>query len=110
MSEYENSIEENFSNPIDYSSPESYSYNDLMGGPVVEVEVMPNVHQYLLQDDPLRHASAIQFPSLSMHYVEPHYVSSYFRADGSFIEGYLRDGDGDTSTFDGNGYMRKNPT
>lgn len=109
MNEYESIVEETFSPSIDYSSPENYSYNDLMGGPVVEVETMPNVHQYLLQDDPLRHASAVQFPSLSMHYVEPHYVNSHFRTDGTFVDGYLRDGDGDTTTFDGDGYMRRNP-
>ncbi|MDE0564856.1 hypothetical protein [Exiguobacterium sp. B2(2022)] len=81
------------------------SYNDLMGGPIVESDAMPNVHQYLLQDDPLRHASAIQFPSLSTHYVEPHHVSSYIKSNGTFVEGYLRDGDGDTATFDGDGYI-----
>lgn len=107
MNEFESIPEDTLSTSIDHSSPENYSYDNLMGGPFVEVGAMPNVHQYLLQDDPLRHASAIQFPSLSMNYVEPHYVSSHFRTDGTFVDGYLRDGDDDTTTFDGDGYMRR---
>lgn len=47
------------------------------------------------------------------HSVEPHYVSGYERADGTFVEGYWRDGDGDTSVNldknDGGGYERSNP-
>lgn len=31
------------------------------------------------------------------HYVHPHNVSSYTRSDGTFVSGYWRDGDGDTS-------------
>lgn len=47
------------------------------------------------------------------HFVEPHYVDSYVRSDGTFVEGFWRDGDGNTNidlTVDqGGGYMRTNP-
>lgn len=47
------------------------------------------------------------------HYVDPHYVSGYERADGTVVDGYWRDGDGDTSVNlskeDGGGYERSNP-
>jgi len=38
-----------------------------------------------------------------VHHVEPHYVEGYYRADGTYVEGYMRDGE------DGNGYLRSNP-
>ncbi|MEC2071415.1 hypothetical protein [Alkalihalophilus marmarensis] len=47
------------------------------------------------------------------HNVDPHYVNGYERADGTVVEGYWRDGDGDTSVNlskeDGGGYERSNP-
>lgn len=47
------------------------------------------------------------------HFVEPHYVDSYMRNDGTFVEGYWRDGDGNTginlTANNGGGYMRSNP-
>ncbi|NIK78825.1 hypothetical protein FHS15_003971 [Paenibacillus castaneae] len=47
------------------------------------------------------------------HFVNPHYVESYYREDGTYVEGYWRDGDGDTSVDlqveDGGGYMQTNP-
>ncbi len=47
------------------------------------------------------------------HYVEPHYVEGYERTDGTSVEGYWRDGDGDTSVnlteAQGGGYIRSNP-
>ena len=49
----------------------------------------------------------------NIHYVRPHWVQAHFRADGTFVEGYWRDGDGDTSidlnVFEGGGYYRSNP-
>jgi hypothetical protein len=47
--------------------------------------------------------------SSGSHYVEPHWVSGYDRSDGTHVDGYLRDGDGDTSHFDGDGYYQRNP-
>lgn len=48
-----------------------------------------------------------------LHFVTPHWVSSYFRADGTLVNGYWRDGDGDTSVnlnmINGGGYFRTNP-
>jgi hypothetical protein len=47
------------------------------------------------------------------HFVEPHYVEGYEREDGIYVEGYWRDGDGDTtedrSLEDGGGYEQTNP-
>ncbi|HDR7251523.1 hypothetical protein ACS52_14325 [Bacillus cereus] len=47
------------------------------------------------------------------HFVEPHSVSSYDRQDGTHVEGYWRDGDGNTdidaTTENGGGYIQTNP-
>lgn len=47
------------------------------------------------------------------HHVDPHYVSEYTTASGNHVDGYWRDGDGDTSMNlskeDGGGYMQTNP-
>lgn len=49
----------------------------------------------------------------NIHFVEPHEVSSYVRADGTQVAGYWRDGDGDSdvdlSAEDGGGYHRSDP-
>lgn len=48
-----------------------------------------------------------------LHHVNPHYVEGYDRADGTHVEGYWRDGDGNTSVNlseeQGGGYMQSNP-
>lgn len=45
--------------------------------------------------------------------VEPHYVFGHFRDDGVYVDGYWRDGDGDTSVDlsaeNGGGYLRSDP-
>ena len=47
------------------------------------------------------------------HFVNPHEVSGYTKKDGTVVEGYYRDGDGNPSTHlsreDGGGYIRSNP-
>lgn len=47
------------------------------------------------------------------HFVEPHSVSGYHRHDGTHVEGYWRDGDGNTNidatVEDGGGYIQTNP-
>ena len=47
------------------------------------------------------------------HFVEPHEVEGYEKEDGTFVEGYWRDGDGDTShdrtLEEGGGYEQSNP-
>ena len=45
----------------------------------------------------------------SMHYVTPHSVRAYERKDGTFVAGYWRDGDGDTTINRTIGYLRHNP-
>lgn len=44
-----------------------------------------------------------------IHYVNPHNVSSYVRSDGTFVSGYWRDGDGNTSVNRATGYFAHNP-
>ena len=44
-----------------------------------------------------------------LHQVDAHYVEGYVRADGTVVDGYLRDGDGDTSINQSEGYDRTNP-
>jgi hypothetical protein len=49
----------------------------------------------------------------STTFVDPHFVNGYEREDGTYVDGYWRDGDGDTSinrTIEkGGGYWRSNP-
>ena len=49
----------------------------------------------------------------NIHSVDPHYVSDYTRADGTQVDGYWRDGDGNTSVNldkeHGGGYLQSNP-
>ncbi|MFC0475569.1 hypothetical protein ACFFHF_09940 [Robertmurraya beringensis] len=51
--------------------------------------------------------------SVETHFVSPHYVNSYSKQDGTFVEGYWRDGDGNTDVDldiqDGGGYIQTNP-
>lgn len=48
------------------------------------------------------------------HFVKPHWVSGHEQADGTYVEGYWRDGDGDTSVNlneeQGGGYWQSNPS
>jgi hypothetical protein len=60
------------------------------------------IHQdYIVDDNPNHHG------------VAPHWVDGYYRADGTFVEGYWRDGDGDTSVDrtveQGGGWSQSNP-
>lgn len=68
--------------------------------------------------DPLKYAYKHQFQPLTLdlgntHFVNPHYVDGYLRSDGTFVEGYYRDGDGNTaidrSAEAGGGYLRSDP-
>ncbi|MTH54902.1 hypothetical protein GKZ89_15980 [Bacillus mangrovi] len=43
------------------------------------------------------------------HHVSPHWVDGYYRADGTYVEGYWRDGDGDTSVNQNSGWEQSNP-
>lgn len=69
------------------------------------------------QPDPLKHAHQYQFPKFDLmpgeHFVQPHFVEGYVRGDGTNVEGYYRDGDGNTdvdhSVSEGGGYSRTNP-
>ncbi|MBS2967853.1 hypothetical protein J9317_03570 [Metabacillus sp. KIGAM252] len=43
------------------------------------------------------------------HHVDAHWVDGYERADGTYVEGYWRDGDGDTSVNQNSGWTQSNP-
>lgn len=49
-----------------------------------------------------------------MHFVSPHWVNDYTTDDGTYVEGYWRDGDGDTShdldIEHGGGYFAHDPS
>lgn len=68
------------------------------------------------EKNPYTIAEAINSPapeSTGNHFVHPHEVDAYYRNDGTYVDGYYRDGDGDTSVNthieDGGGYNRSNP-
>lgn len=42
------------------------------------------------------------------HFISANHVSSYIRKDGTFVKGYWRDGDGDTSINRDGGYFSRN--
>lgn len=54
-----------------------------------------------------------QIPDNNIHFVHPHMVNSYIRADGTLIHGYWRDGDGNAfinrTEHHGGGYFSSNP-
>ncbi|RDU37077.1 hypothetical protein DRW41_10350 [Neobacillus piezotolerans] len=75
-------------------------------------------HGFLDYQDPLKHAYKHQFQPLNLdlgniHFVKPHHVDGYFRSDGTYVEGYYRDGDGNTAINRpleaGGGYLRSDP-
>lgn len=65
----------------------------------------------------LNTASSAEISSVEVnpdvHHVDPHYVNGYTTAEDTQVNGYWRDGDGDTSVNvskeDGGGYMQTNP-
>ncbi|WP_422122401.1 hypothetical protein DHX103_11380 [Planococcus sp. X10-3] len=85
---------------------------------IIQPTTFSGVQDVFSFNDPLKHSHLFQFEPLNLemgnnHFVEPHYVEPYIRADGTLVEGYYRDGDGNTSvnrTADqGGGYIRSNP-
>lgn len=74
-----------------------------------------DVYQF---DDPLKHVQSYNFKPLmlqmdNIHFVHPHDVQGYVKKDGTVVNGYYRDGDGDTSVnrnvSQGGGYYQSNP-
>lgn len=75
-----------------------------------------NVLDVLNFSDPLKYAHTIKFPSFEMnniHFVKPHFVDGYIKTDGTIVNGYFRDGDGNSFTNlqeeQVGGYFRSNP-
>jgi hypothetical protein len=56
------------------------------------------------------HADTTSIENPNTHDVTPHYVEGYYNKYGTYVEGYFRDGDGDTSVDNPNGgYEQHNP-
>ena len=75
-------------------------------------------HDFYNYNDPLKYVHKFNFQPLQIdfdhtHFVKPHFVEGYIKKDGTFVEGYFRDGDGNTDvnrTLEmGGGYIRTNP-
>lgn len=54
------------------------------------------------------------FDTFNSHFVQPNWVNPFIKEDGTNVNGYWRDGDGDTShdldVNHGGGYIEHNPT
>ncbi|BCG59135.1 hypothetical protein [Paenibacillus sp. URB8-2] len=97
----------------------SHHSNDGIGwtDPHVHTHIVSNEHIYSA-NDPLKYCNGYTFKAMTldlgdMHFVQPHYVHDYIKADGTVVKGYFRDGDGNTSIDRplgmGGGYFQNNP-
>ncbi|WP_051865657.1 DUF3892 domain-containing protein [Metabacillus indicus] len=77
------------------------------------VSDLVNIQDFFQHEDPLKQAFKMSYDPFHFHTVEPHLVKGYFRQDGTYVEGYFRDGDGNTAVNltgeSGGGYIRSNP-
>ncbi|WP_368503165.1 hypothetical protein AB3N04_12965 [Alkalihalophilus sp. As8PL] len=99
----------------DFASPSDFGPAEV---PMLEINAFQKTQDIFHSQDPLKQAYRFQFEPLNVklenaHFVQPHEVQGYFRQDGTYVEGYYRDGDGNTSVNrtveQGGGYMRGNP-
>ncbi|WJY26434.1 hypothetical protein [Sporosarcina trichiuri] len=91
----------------DFSQPDTLQTDTLFHNPVHVTEAYTAHHPihgnilHLEYEDPLKYSGNLTFEPLTIkldpHFVHPHEVSGYERQDGTYVEGYYRDGDGDTS-------------
>ncbi|TKD70765.1 hypothetical protein [Pseudalkalibacillus hwajinpoensis] len=100
----------------DYGLSTGYESTDFGEITVLDTNSFSGTNDVFHTSDPLKHAYKFQFEPLdlgNLHFVEPHYVDGYFRSDGTYVEGYYRDGDGnptiDRPIEHGGGYVRSNP-
>lgn len=97
----------------DYQSLNEISPTDIANDPFVMSNAMVHsshamtVDDCLLKHDPLAHIQHLNLEPVKLTYVEPHWVDGYLRSDGTYVQGYFRDGDGNTNVFDGDGYYRR---
>jgi hypothetical protein len=54
-------------------------------------------------------AGGVDVENPNMHHVQAHWVNGYDRADGTHVDGYWRDGDGNTSVNTNQGWTQHNP-
>ncbi len=106
----------------DFSQSSLHNTDNLFHHPVDLTDAYTAQHPvngktlYLEYDDPLKYAGSLQFEPIAIqlgdqHFVNPHDVKGYYRHDGTYVEGYYRDGDGDTdinrTAAEGGGYFRR---
>lgn len=104
-------FDHDYSNTFD--SPAPIDGNPLTATPIGSDNNFASMQDVIQYDDPLKYASTVKYTPLDFHFVEPHYVNGYLRSDGTYVEGYYRDGDGDTTVDrteeNGGGYFRGDP-
>lgn len=103
----------------DFEQDASFHDNDLYHQELPVLDVNAFSRQDIFDSpNPLAIADSYQCPALDLdfgnqHFVEPHSVDGYTRADGTYVDGYFRDGDGNTDVNRakeaGGGYFRSNP-
>lgn len=113
-----------FKNPFREHSnwKESDPLHDMNTSPVLEAgEFSPHLKPQVfhpifdgnLGQDDSGESSTLQSEQPGEHFVHPHYVHDYVRSDGTHVDGYWRDGDGNTdhdlSVDQGGGYVQTNP-
>ncbi|MFB9324979.1 hypothetical protein ACFFSY_03470 [Paenibacillus aurantiacus] len=94
----------------DRGSETNDPFDNLQSHQEADVEQSRNPFgEYFADNEDMEH----QEINPEQHFVNPNYVNGYDRDDGTHVEGYWRDGDGDTSVDlqveDGGGYMQTNP-
>jgi hypothetical protein len=96
-----------FQNPLRHS--QSNDPFEIMGK-VEESQINAGAAQ-----NPFQHSNELpgNDPSANIHHVDPHYVQDHIRSDGTHVDGYWRDGDGNThhdlTVDEGGGYIQSNP-
>lgn len=120
MSEFANLDMMDTSSSFDkeYSSLTQFDAVSQPATQVLDINSFSHSSDIFQMQDPLKHAYRFEFEPMSInqwnsHHVTPHYVDGYLRQDGTYVEGYYRDGDGNTSinrtAEQGGGYARSNP-
>lgn len=114
------SFDNDFGDSTNHLTVHDYSSNLLHPSEVTNLDfgMGTGSHAILDYQDPLKHAYKHEFSPFTLdlgetHFVQPHEVKSYYRNDGTYVEGYYRDGDGNTSinrsVDQGGGYLSSNP-
>lgn len=95
---------------VDIGDPTSNQQNLAEGNDEVDNTVR-QIEPHTVQTEDYTSLDSADEPGVN--HVKPHEVSGYVRSDGTYVEGYYRDGDGNPATQlnekHGGGYFRTNP-